>query len=459
MARWNLRRAADAAPTGALDDGRAPALARARRRARRRLRPRHRTLRAVRRVLRARAARDRRHRCAAAGAADLLLGAARTHAAQVVKQADVLMLHYLVPGRGRRRLARPEPRLLRAAHRARQLALAGRPRRAARPARPARAGARAPAPHRPDRSRRHRPDDAPAACTWRRWAASGTRSRFGFAGLRPAGDALAIDPVAVPGVDALDLRVRFRGSRVRLRITPTTPRSAPPRRSAWWHPAATAVEVGPDSPHASTCRRRPRASVRHEPRPGSHRHEPVRARGPRDRAIGRRAVRGHGSSPCTCARTASTPPSTVARHADVEFREAQGSPIEAIAAAAADPDVVVVVLGARGVHGGPRPAGRTALEVVTRVSKPVVVVPPDGTTRRRGSRASSRRSKGRTRARRRSPPRSRWLVAAMSRSSSSTSTPPDEIPAFQDQPQHAIPAWEHEFAARFVVRRDTPAWR
>ena len=43
---------------------------------------------------------------------------------------------------------------------------------------------------------------------------------FGFAGLRPAGDALAIDPVIAPGWDSLELRVRFRGSRVRLRIGP-----------------------------------------------------------------------------------------------------------------------------------------------------------------------------------------------------------------------------------------------
>ena len=43
---------------------------------------------------------------------------------------------------------------------------------------------------------------------------------FGFAGLRPIGDALAIDPVLAPGWEALDLRVRFRRSRVHLRIEP-----------------------------------------------------------------------------------------------------------------------------------------------------------------------------------------------------------------------------------------------
>ena len=43
---------------------------------------------------------------------------------------------------------------------------------------------------------------------------------FGFAGLRPTSDALAIDPLLAPGWEALELRARFRGSRVHVRITP-----------------------------------------------------------------------------------------------------------------------------------------------------------------------------------------------------------------------------------------------
>ena len=45
---------------------------------------------------------------------------------------------------------------------------------------------------------------------------------FGFAGLRPTGAALAIDPVLPPGWDALELRARFADSRVRVRIGPDT---------------------------------------------------------------------------------------------------------------------------------------------------------------------------------------------------------------------------------------------
>jgi nucleotide-binding universal stress UspA family protein len=63
--------------------------------------------------------------------------------------------------------------------------------------------------------------------------------------------------------------------------------------------------------------------------------------------------------------------------AGVELREVSGRTAEAIVAAAADPDVAALVLGAGGEHGGPQPAGHTALEVITRVLKPVIVVPPN----------------------------------------------------------------------------------
>jgi trehalose/maltose hydrolase-like predicted phosphorylase len=43
---------------------------------------------------------------------------------------------------------------------------------------------------------------------------------LGFAGLRPTADALAIDPLLAPGWGALELRLRFRGSRIRARIGP-----------------------------------------------------------------------------------------------------------------------------------------------------------------------------------------------------------------------------------------------
>jgi trehalose/maltose hydrolase-like predicted phosphorylase len=66
----------------------------------------------------------------------------------------------------------------------------------------------------------------------------------GFAGLRPAGDALAIDPVLAPGWDKLELRVRFRDSRVQIRVLPDAVQvSAEPPISALT-PAGERIQLG-----------------------------------------------------------------------------------------------------------------------------------------------------------------------------------------------------------------------
>ena len=165
-------------------------------------------------------------------AADMLLGHERVSAAQVLKQADVLMLHYLVPDEVAAGSLEPnldyyEPRTahgstLSPGVHAALLARAGRLEQALEMLR---------------LTARIDLDDigdntggglhlAAMGSVWRALA-------FGFAGLRPIGDALAIDPVFAPGWEALDLRVRFRGSRVHLRIEPTEVRaSADPPVSA-----------------------------------------------------------------------------------------------------------------------------------------------------------------------------------------------------------------------------------
>jgi nucleotide-binding universal stress UspA family protein len=138
-----------------------------------------------------------------------------------------------------------------------------------------------------------------------------------------------------------------------------------------------------------------------------------------------------------------------ARAVGVELREVSGSPTEQIVAAAQDPDVVALVLGARGVHGGPQPAGHTALEVITCVPKPVVVVPPHA-----------------------KPPErlARVLVPLDGTSESSQALDdtiklahrhglellvlhvhlPATVPPFNDHEPHEIQAWEHEFLLRHI---------
>jgi trehalose/maltose hydrolase-like predicted phosphorylase len=151
--------------------------------------------------------------------ADLLLGRERTRAAQVVKQPDVLMLHYLVPDQVPAGSLAPnldfyEPRtslgstLAPGVHAA-LLARAGRVAEAIEMLRLT-AGIDL------DEIGQSAAGGLHLAAMGGVWKALA----FGFAGLRPVGDALAIAPVLPPQWDALELRVRFRNSRVRLRLAP-----------------------------------------------------------------------------------------------------------------------------------------------------------------------------------------------------------------------------------------------
>ena len=144
-------------------------------------------------------------------------------------------------------------------------------------------------------------------------------------------------------------------------------------------------------------------------------------------------------------------PDRLARAAAIELREATGERVPAIVHAAAEPDVVALVLGARGIHGGPQPAGSTALEVITRVAKPVVVVPPraqplapfrrilvplEGTAE--SSQALAETIELATRA-------DLEIVALHVHS-------PASVPAFSDQTHHELRAWEREFISRYAPR-------
>jgi nucleotide-binding universal stress UspA family protein len=62
---------------------------------------------------------------------------------------------------------------------------------------------------------------------------------------------------------------------------------------------------------------------------------------------------------------------------EIPLQTLTGDVITSLSRAVANKDVVAIVLGARGRPGGPRPAGHVALELITRVNKPVILVPPD----------------------------------------------------------------------------------
>ncbi len=150
-------------------------------------------------------------------AADQLLGADRVHGAQILKQADVLMLHHLVPDEVAPGSLEPNLRFYepRTAH----------------------GSSLSPAIH---ASLFARARDFPRALDSLELAAridlddlTGTSAAgmhiatmgglwqalvFGFAGLQPRSGRLGIDPRLPPSWGALEVNVRFRGSRVRVRI-------------------------------------------------------------------------------------------------------------------------------------------------------------------------------------------------------------------------------------------------
>ena len=189
-------------------------------------------------------------------AADVLLGPDRTRHAQVVKQADVLMLHYLVPDEVATGSLEPNLKFYdpRTAHgstlspgvHAALFARAGQPEAGLEMLRLT--------------ARLDIDDIGHTTCEGVHLAGMGTVWRalaYGYAGLRPAGNALAIDPVLAPGWETLDLQVQFRGSRVRVQISPESVHaSADPPISAL-NPAgenvvltraAQAFELSPKTP-------------------------------------------------------------------------------------------------------------------------------------------------------------------------------------------------------------------
>jgi nucleotide-binding universal stress UspA family protein len=128
------------------------------------------------------------------------------------------------------------------------------------------------------------------------------------------------------------------------------------------------------------------------------------------------------------------------------LRRLTGPVVPTLARAVEDASAAALVVGTRGLPG--RPVGSTALEVITSLTRPVVVVPPEATLR---------------------APLRRVLVPL--EGTVATSLAPmtlielahdaeieivvlhvhdaATLPAFTDQPQHEADAWRQEFVARY----------
>lgn len=143
-------------------------------------------------------------------------------------------------------------------------------------------------------------------------------------------------------------------------------------------------------------------------------------------------------------------PDALTRLTGVELREVSGAPVGQIVAAAEQPDVVGLALGARCAPGGPLPGGHTALEVITHVTKPVALVPPHAHPPARFARllvplegtAKSSRALDETIT---LAHRRRLEILVLHVHSPAT------VPAFSDHEPHGSQAWDQEFLARHVA--------
>jgi nucleotide-binding universal stress UspA family protein len=137
-----------------------------------------------------------------------------------------------------------------------------------------------------------------------------------------------------------------------------------------------------------------------------------------------------------------------AQDADVVLRTVAGSPVEALARAAAADGVAAVVIGARGARADERPVGSTALQLITMLRKPVVVVPPAAARGRRiehvlvpldGTTASAA-------ALRETVEFARNATAEITVAHVQER---DAVPPFEDHLAHELDAWSEEFIARY----------
>lgn len=133
--------------------------------------------------------------------------------------------------------------------------------------------------------------------------------------------------------------------------------------------------------------------------------------------------------------------------AGLSFKKIEGAVVPALARAARDRDSVALVVGARGLPSG-RKVGSTALEVITSLTKPVVVVPPEAprtvTVKRvlvplEGTPLTSLAPRG--------------LIELADDANIDIVVlhvhDAEDVPSFTDQPQHEADAWRDEFVARY----------
>ena len=129
------------------------------------------------------------------------------------------------------------------------------------------------------------------------------------------------------------------------------------------------------------------------------------------------------------------------------LRTVTGNVVSALVDAAAAPDVTALVLGGRGRPGGPRPAGHVAMEVMSRVDKPLIVVPPDAFSPERLERVLVP-TEGRPDGTRKLAPLLELLAKSGIQVAALHVDDDSSLPSYSDQTQHETETFAREFAAR-----------
>lgn len=139
---------------------------------------------------------------------------------------------------------------------------------------------------------------------------------------------------------------------------------------------------------------------------------------------------------------------SVAKKYHLELLEVRGTPVERLADLLGSDEIAAVAVGARRDLGGPRPVGSTALAIVERATKPVLVVPPEASVPEVFQRALVPLDA--TLATARAVSDSLRAAATAGIDLTALHVFADRtIPRFWDQPAHAEHAWASEFLSRF----------
>ena len=163
-------------------------------------------------------------------------------------------------------------------------------------------------------------------------------------------------------------------------------------------------------------------------------------------ALGR--LLGAGVDPLHVRRDGTAAARSAADAAGLPLRVVGGSVNERLIEAAAEEDVVAIVIGARGTPAARRPLGSTALAVASRALQAIVVVPPEALSRERLRKVlvpiEAHVSPLLT-------PRAIVELASGVEIDAAVLHVYDEssLPAFTDQPQHEHDAWAREFVRRW----------